>query len=128
MKIIKKFNQYVKENLSDMDSDIETDSDLDLDSKMDMDLIDDIKDDNNDIDYEDDEDEIESHQYIGTQMLNELADKLGVEVINNEINYEDKKVNYFSETECFHIGDEKFDNVEDAYNYLTNDESIDDIG
>jgi hypothetical protein len=152
MKIIKKFNQYIKENLDptedmelkqklspvedDLDSiepgdeddmddmdDMDMTDDSDLDDP-DFDLIDDIDGDINGVSsYEEDEEnegEIEAHQYIGTQMMNDLASRLGTEVVNNEIEYDGKIINYFSETECFHIDNEKFESVEDAFEFLTN--------
>ena len=36
-------------------------------------------------------------------MLKELADRLGAEVENNMINYNGKKIEFFSETEAFAI-------------------------
>jgi hypothetical protein len=65
------------------------------------------------------EEEEEGHQYHGTLKMKELADKLGTNVVNNEINFDGKKVNFFSEDEKFHIDKKKFDSVEDAFGYLT---------
>ena len=54
--------------------------------------------------------------------MNELSQRLGADIINNQITYDGKVINYFSETECFHIGSEKFETVDDAFDYLTGDE------
>ena len=145
-KIIKKFGQYVKENINqDKNSNFEDDdfpiegTDLDAIEEMeseDLNDVDDIGDEDfDDEDFDDDEDiedreyeeeevqeeEEEAYQYIGTQLMSELASKLGVEVSNNEIDYEGKKINYFSETECFHINGNKFDSIDEVIEYLQSD-------
>jgi hypothetical protein len=144
-KIIKKFGQYVKENINqDKNSNFEDDdfpiegTDLDAIEEMeseDLKDVDDLDSEDFDEDFDDEdfdediddreyeeeevqEEEEEAYQYIGTQLMSELASKLGVEVSNNEINYEGKKINYFSETECFHINGNKFDSIEEVIEYL----------
>ena len=42
----------------------------------------------------------------------------GTKVVNNEINYNGEKINFYSETEKFHIGKRKFDTLEDVLKYL----------
>ena len=42
----------------------------------------------------------------------------GTKVANNEINYNGEKINFYSETEKFHIGKRKFDTLEDVLKYL----------
>ena len=139
-KIIKKFNQYIKENIdkgledddfpiegSDLDAIEEMESDLeDDDFEDDFEDLDDSEDDDTEIrEYEEEEEEEEAHQYIGSQLMNELAEKLGVEVINNEIQYDGKKINYFSETECFHVDNKKFETIEDILEYLSDSDDSD---
>ena len=53
------------------------------------------------------------------KMMKELATKLGVDVIDNHIEYDGNIINYYSETEKFHIGNKKFDDVESVYDFLT---------
>ncbi len=69
--------------------------------------------------YNENEINDESDVYIGDKMMKELATKLGVEIINNHIEYDGNIINYYSETEKFHIGNKKFDDVESIYDFLT---------
>ena len=62
--------------------------------------------------------EEESGEYRGTVMMNQLAEMLGSEVINNEIKYDGKEINYYSETDKFHVDGEKFETPEEVMNYL----------
>ena len=62
--------------------------------------------------------EEESGEYKGDLEMKKLADLLGVEVVNNQIEYDGKKINYFSETEMFHIGKNKFEDAESVIEYL----------
>ena len=61
----------------------------------------------------------EEGTYIGTKMIKDLADALGTEVINNAVQYEGKTINFYSETEKFHVDKKKFATVEEVVNYLT---------
>lgn len=61
----------------------------------------------------------EEGTYIGSQMLQDLADALGTEVMDNAVEYEGKKVNFYSETEKFHVDKKKFATVEEVVDYLT---------
>jgi hypothetical protein len=48
-----------------------------------------------------------------------LANELGTEVDDDgSINYEGKKINFYSETEKFHVDNKKFSTVEEVVNYL----------
>lgn len=101
------------------DDDIDDDFDIDLEDAY---ATDDIMD---DVDLDDlpsnsyGEEEEEAGDYKGTVMMNQLADMLGADVVNNQIDYKGKKINFYSETEMFHIGKEKFETPEEAYEYLT---------
>ncbi len=53
--------------------------------------------------------------------IKDLADKLGVEVNNNKINYKGKEIIYPSETEMFHVDRKKFKTIGEVYDYLTKD-------
>lgn len=61
----------------------------------------------------------EEGTYIGAEMLQDLADALGTEVIDNAVEYEGKKVNFYSETEKFHVDKKKFATVQEVVDYLT---------
>ena len=58
----------------------------------------------------------------GTVKLKELAEALGSEITNNEIQYEGHKIAWYSETEAFHVDRKKFDTIEEVLAYLQNDE------
>lgn len=119
------------EELSEDDYDFEDDEDDmnhmdDMDDHMDHmhgdDMEDDMEDDmdydmEDDMEYQEEEEE-EVGEYIGTKMLKDLASRLGVEVENNEINYKGQKINFFSETEKFHIGRNKFSTIEEVVDFL----------
>jgi hypothetical protein len=70
---------------------------------------------NNEDEFEEEE---EGHEYEGTKKLKELANKLGAEVVNNQIDYNGQKINYYSETEKFHIGKNKFSTVQEVLDFL----------
>lgn len=61
----------------------------------------------------------EEGTYIGAEMLQNLADALGTEVMDNAVEYEGKKVNFYSETEKFHVDKKKFATVQEVVDYLT---------
>jgi len=77
--------------------------------------------------FDEEEEPEEEGEYIGTTMLNKLAKALGTEVVNNQINYEGQKINFYSETESFHIGNKKFKTVEEVLDFLKPEESHDDM-
>lgn len=52
--------------------------------------------------------------------LQELADKLGVEVSNNSVEYDGHKIIYPSETEMYHVDKKKFKTADEVLNYLEN--------
>jgi hypothetical protein len=63
--------------------------------------------------------EEEGGEYQGQILLNQLASELGTEVdADGSINYEGKKINFYSETEKFHVDGKKFSTVEEVVNYL----------
>jgi hypothetical protein len=65
------------------------------------------------------EEEEEEEEYKGTILLKELADRLGVELVDNSIEFDGKLINFFSETELFHVGKFKFKTVDEVVDYLT---------
>lgn len=70
------------------------------------------------MDMTEDEDE-----YIGTVLMNQLADMLGEEVIDGQIEYNGQVINFYSEDEKFHIDNKKFDTPEDVVAFLEGEES-----
>lgn len=63
--------------------------------------------------------EEEGGEYQGQMLLNQLASELGTEVDEDgSINYEGKKINFYSETEKFHVDNKKFSTAEEVVNYL----------
>jgi hypothetical protein len=58
-------------------------------------------------------------EYIGTRKMRELAEALpDSKLENGTLYYDGKEINFYSETEKFHIGRKRFDDVEDVLNYL----------
>jgi hypothetical protein len=63
--------------------------------------------------------EEEEGGYQGQELLNQLANELGTEVdADGSINYKGKKVNFFSETEKFHVDNKKFSTPKEVVAYL----------
>lgn len=60
----------------------------------------------------------EGSEYEGTKKMNQLAEMLGTEVVENKIEYQGKTINFFSETNKFHIGKEKFETPQEVVEYL----------
>ena len=60
----------------------------------------------------------ESGEYKGESEMKRLANLLGTDVVNNQIEFEGKKINYYSETEKFHVGKKKFKTPEEVIDYL----------
>lgn len=146
MRIIKKFNQYIKEDvqpqlnpvgrsyeedfededldLGDEDIDLEADE-HELSNKFNRGERDDDTmnfDDKETYDQEDEFDdephEEEEGEYKGGRMMKELASKLGAQIVENEIQYGGHTVTCPSEDDIFRIGKRKFRGVEDIYNFL----------
>jgi hypothetical protein len=68
--------------------------------------------------------EEEGGEYQGQMLLNQLANELGTEVdADGSVNYEGKKINFYSETEKFHVDGKKFSTVEEVVDYLGSNES-----
>lgn len=83
--------------------------DNEMDDEMDMDYSDRESEDDG-VEYEDSfvQTEEEEGVYIGTQLMEELARELGVEIVDNEINYDGHVINFYSETEAFDIDGESY--------------------
>ncbi len=70
------------------------------------------------------EEEEEADEYVGSVKMRELASKLGVPYTEKGIEYKGKKVNFFSETEKFHVDRKKFDDVAAVVDYLNSDVDV----
>ena len=125
---LKRYNDYVNEDLQpmmDQEEEILTPEmdDMDMDDEVlnsEEDLLD--SDEETHIgNHMDDEEmgEEEGYEYKGTLLMKELANRLGSKVVNNSIDYNGKKINYFSETEAFHVDKMKFETVDEVVDYLT---------
>jgi hypothetical protein len=134
---LKKYNQYVKEDLQSVDN-IEDKSNRPVGRRSGSPSPDFSKpkgifdEDENDMTGElegerkvgqdnlnvDELEEEEGHEYEGTKLMKSLAEKLGTEIVNNSIEYNGKKINFFSETEAFHIDKKKFKTIEEVLTYL----------
>lgn len=113
MKILKKFENYIKEEL-DINPESDEISPEDLEAASDKyDEITETEEESDDMLEEEDE-------YIGHKLLEELSKKLGTEVVDNQVEYNGKKINFYSETEKFHVGKKKFKTVDEVVDYLTN--------
>ena len=63
--------------------------------------------------------EEEGGEYQGQILMNQLANELGTEISEDgSINHEGKKINFFSETERFHVDNKKFSTPEEVVDYL----------
>jgi len=118
MKIVKKYNDFVSkinesnETIETLIESTELEAGLEATKEMEN------EDPSNIIDEVEEE---EGGEYRGTTLMKELAEELGTEVVDNEINYEGHKINYFSETESFHVDKKKFDSMEEVLQFLKSD-------
>ena len=64
--------------------------------------------------------EEEAGDDYGIEGLKKIASALGEEVVGNEINHDGHKINFFSETEMFHIDRKKFKTPKEVIDYLNN--------
>jgi hypothetical protein len=63
--------------------------------------------------------EEEGGEYMGQKMMADLASELGTEIgSDGSVNYNGKKVNFYSETEMFHVDKKKFKTADEVINYL----------
>jgi hypothetical protein len=113
----------------DMDDDFGDfdDDDMDDDDMDDDDMDDDDMDDDDMDGVEGMEGEEEEGEYKGTLMMRELADLLDTEVSDsNEIEYNGHKINFYSETEKFHIGKKTFETPEEVVEYVESSDATED--
>jgi len=119
--MIKRYGQFIKEN-KQVNENIEEFDEIpsNEDPEFDENEI------SEDPEFEDGIDEIgaddseeEGGSYIGREMIQNLADALDTQIdADGSINYNGKKINFYSETEMFHIGNQKFETVDEVVDFL----------
>jgi hypothetical protein len=126
--MVKRYNQFVKERINeniDESDDFESQDDFtqddfedqdDSEGQDEFDEFDDLEGQNelDDEDYLDEEEGVDLY----TSKLKELADALGTEVKDGKVEYEGKQIIFPSETEKYHVGNKKFNTVEEVVNFL----------
>jgi hypothetical protein len=104
---LKRYDQYINEDLTP-----DRINGLSLDDEMEIPAEEtgaeetgdvDVTPMNTDAEVAMDEEPEEEYEFQGEKMLQELANRLGSEVENNMINYNGKKIEFYSETEAFAI-------------------------
>lgn len=125
-RIIKRYDQYIKESIEDIDNIDEIPSnEVDVENPVIHDEMPGDDEKPSEITDSDEEaEEEEGHQYNGNKMLAELADKLGTDVINNSVEYNGKKINFFSETEMYHVDRKKFKTADEVVEYLNSESNV----
>lgn len=134
---IKRYNQFVKNNKVNEDIDLPEDAingnpDISAeDTEMEINDMDDMdgmgitgENEYQEIENVEEEEEMEEEggAYIGQKMIQDLADALDVQPdADGSVSYNGKKVNFYSETEKFHVDKKKFATVEEVVNYLQNE-------
>lgn len=130
MKNVRNFTDFVKNRVFENSEPIDNPIDGEMEDGLESTYENEIDDTSNLIDepeiddIENKEEEEDGSEYKGTKLMEELADMLDTEIKDNEIEYNGHTVNFFSETEKFHVDDQKFETPEEVYNYLDNPESI----
>jgi len=119
---LKKYNEYLKEDLTQM-SELENENDItgEVEVGQDDEFMDYDGDDASTLignNMNDDLGEEEGNEYEGTKLMKDLSEKLGAEISNNSIEYNGKKINFFSETESFHVDNKKFKTTDEVLKYL----------
>jgi hypothetical protein len=122
--IIKKYNQYIKnkktnENIEDFDGEMDHDYPMaDESGEEESEIEDNLGMPGEDDDHSE-EGQSEEGGYYGDNMLGELADKLGTKVVNNTVLYNGKSINFYSETNKFHVDNHRFKTVDEVIEYLS---------
>ena len=109
--MIKKYNKFVEDRLLKEDVQVTPEEIQNMEEPMEEPIEEPIQD--------IEEDEEEGSEYIGDQKIKELGSLLGTE--KNEkgaIVYNGKEINFYSETEKFHVDNKKFSTAEEVVGYL----------
>ena len=101
MGVLKKFNEYLySNNMKPNYNETEISKNNMVDKKY---------------DYEEEYDD-----YHGSIGMKKIAKSLGIEFQGNEILYDGHKINFFSETDMYHVDRKKFKTPEEVITYLNN--------
>lgn len=120
--MIKKYNQFVKENM-DLNTGFEEEEEGDFSTELGDELGYDEEEGQNVVtDEYEEEEQPEEEGDIYQNRLQELSSALGTEVEDGKIMYNGKKIIFPSETEMFHVDGKKFKTVEEVVNYLEGSE------
>ncbi len=123
--MIKKYNQFVNDRINEDVDDFEDDFDTNQQESelANRDLEDELDEFESEEDFEDEEEEMEEEEGgdIYGLKLKEVADKLGVDVVNGRVEYNGKKIIFPSETEMYHVGNKKFKTSDEVVSYLENE-------
>src|ERR1035437_4773936 len=121
--MIKRYNQFVKENktnedFEDFDAPEVGGEEIESDTEFQDETIDQAAEVTDD-EVTDDQVEEEGGEYVGKKMMQELSDELDSTIESDgSINYDGKKINFYSETEMFHVDKKKFETVKEVVDYL----------
>jgi len=100
---LKRYDQYINEDLTPMNPEMESPEMPEMEEMPEVGEGDDVPPTNNNTEMAMMEEPEEEYEFQGEKMLQELADRLGAKVENNTINYNGKKIEFYSETEAFAI-------------------------
>ena len=100
MGVLKKFNEYFYSNEEGMEPEMTPESEPEMG-------------------FEGEEEE-EAGDYHGSVGMKKIAKALGVEFQGNEIMHDGHKINFFSETEMYHIDRKKFKSAEEVIDFMKN--------
>jgi hypothetical protein len=134
--MIKRYSQFIKENIQAEEEHNVSDEDMETIRRGDEEGNDELFGDEETIEGDlpfkeeteeendgsmEDQMEEEGGEYIGQKMMQELSDKLDCPVeADGSINCHGKKINFYSETEMFHVDKKKFSTVEEVVDYIEN--------
>lgn len=132
-RVIRKYDDFVKSKSVNEDiepmvtpevSEIENEEGFESTEELEDDDASNIVDSEEDVTMDGSDEEEESGEYEGTLLMKKLAEMLGSEVTNNEIDYNGQKIHYYSETEMLHIGKNKFKTPEEVVEFLQPQEEV----
>jgi hypothetical protein len=108
---LKRYDQYINEDLTlDRINGLSLDDGMEIPAEETGDV--DVPPMNTDAEVAMNEEPEEEYEFQGDKMLQELANRLGSKIENNMINYNGKKIEFYSETEAIAI-DRKSQMVKD---------------
>jgi len=114
--MIKKYNQFVSSRVNENFSDEDIHTDLNpIAEEPEMEEAPEME----EVEEAPELPEEEGGEYMGQKMMADLASELGAEIgTDGSINHNGKKINFYSETEMFHVDKKKFKTADEVINYL----------